>query len=115
MTDDRDPKLQALFAEAEEDLSAGDFTANVMNDVAGLKRRALILRLCAGLALVACAWLLAMPLQDAASHLSQGLMTPLIGLENPLLAQLLLPLNNVAFPIALALLGLRFIRRRLFS
>ncbi|MCP4315502.1 MAG: hypothetical protein GY789_05625 [Hyphomicrobiales bacterium] len=115
MTDNRDPALQALFAASEVELPGEAFTAGVMEKTNGMKRRAIFIRLFAGLALVACAWFLSMPVQHVVNLLAQALTTPLIHLHDQLLAQILLPLNTAAFPVALAVLALRRIHRRLFS
>lgn len=45
MTDERDPALQSLFAEARQDLPADVFTAGVMSEIDRLKRRAIVIRL----------------------------------------------------------------------
>ena len=115
MTDDRDPTLQALFASAEQDLAREAFTAQLMLRVDKLKRRKIMTWICIDLLLVACAWLLATPLQTAVNFLIPGLSTSLIGLDNRLLAELLLPVNNVASLLALLLIGVRSTYRRLIS
>ncbi len=112
MTDERDPTLQALFAGYEQDLAADEFTAQVMANIDKLKRRAMLAWVVFGLTLAACAWLLATPLQHGVNLLTEGLSVPLVDLEEPWLAQLLLPLNSVAGAVAIGLIGLRFTFRR---
>ncbi|MDP6566239.1 MAG: hypothetical protein QF578_15535 [Alphaproteobacteria bacterium] len=115
MTDDRDPALQALFAEVQQDLPADAFTAQVMSRIDRLNRRRAIAWICAGLVLAPGVWWITGPLQDAVLLLAQGLAVPLIDLENRLLADVVAPLNNVASVFALALLGLRAAYRRVSS
>ena len=115
MTDDRDPELQALFASAEEDLPGEAFAAGVMAGTRRVNRWKILVRVAAALAVIVCAWIVYLPAQDAVSLMMHGLTAPLIAVQNPLISQLLLPLNSAAFPIALAWLVLRRVRRRLFS
>ncbi len=115
MTDDRDPMLQTLFANAEQDLAGEAFAAQVMSKTGKLRRGAVVGWVCAGLVLAACAWLLATPLQDTVHLLTQNLTLSLISLDDLLLAQVLSPLNNVAFVVALGLIGVRIVYRKIFS
>ena len=115
MTDERDPALQALFAETDRDLPAEAFVAGVIERADRQKRRAIVVRILAGLLVAVCAWLLASPLQEGAALLTRGLATPLLDPGNPLLGQLLLPVNSVAGLVALAIIGLRAVRRHLFG
>ncbi len=115
MTDDRDPHIQALFAGAEEELADEAFTAAVMARAAVLGRRATLWRVVLATAVIFVALLFAGPLQDAVALSVSLLAHPLVAVSDATLGQLTLPVNNVAFPLALALLALRAIRRRLFS
>ena len=115
MTDDRDPALQVLFAEAERELPAEGFSAQVMTRIEAQGRRAWFARMALGLALAGCAWLLAAPLQEAANLLVQGLASPLIPIDDRLLGEMLLPLNNVAAAALLGLAGLGLAYRKIFS
>ncbi len=115
MTDDRDPLVQSLFADAAEDLQDDAFTAAVMARLAKLQRRAILRRVMLAAALTFAALLLAAPVQEVVVPLVQLLAGPLVAVENQTVAQLILPFNTVAFPLALGLLVLRAIRRRLFA
>jgi hypothetical protein len=86
-----------------------------MSQIARRKRRAVIAWICVGLTLITSAWLIATPIQDAVYLLTQGLTLALIDLDNRWLAQLLLPVNNVAGVLALGLMGLRIAYRKIFS
>lgn len=114
MTEDRDPLLQSLFANAEQDLREETFTNQVMVRAGQLRRRSLVMWICVDLAIVICVWLLAAPLQAAVNLLLPSLTTSLVDLDNRLLAELLLPVNNVASVLALVAIGLRSAYRRLF-
>ena len=115
MTDDRDPTLQALFADAQQDLRDDPFAEQVMEKVARLKRRRALGWIGVDLLLVVCVWLLAEPLQNAVYLIMPRLTTILVELENRLLAEILLPVNNVASVLVLGLMALRSAYRRIFS
>lgn len=115
MTEDRDPTLQALFANTEQDLAGAAFTAQVMAQTDRLRHRAIFGWICAGLVFAAFAWLLAAPLQAAVSLLTHSLAQSLINLDDGWLAQLLSPINSPMILIALGLIGLRFTYRKIFS
>ena len=114
MTEDRDPALQNLFAELDRELDAEPFTADVLAQMDRLKAWTTFGWICGGLVLVALAWLLAVPLQFGAHLLTQSLTLPLIELDNRGLAQILSPVNNFAIFLALGLLGLRSVYRKIF-
>ena len=115
MTDERDPALQTLFADATEELAGKAFTAQVMSRIDGRRQTAWFAWISVALVLAACAWLLALPLQEAAHFLTQSLTLSLIDLDDRLLAQLVSPLNSVAGALALGLIGLRIAYRRIFA
>ena len=115
MTDDRDPVIQSLFAEAEEELAGEVFTDRVMLQSGKLRPVALIGWLGIGLAFVAGAWLLATPLSDAVLLLTRGITFPLVGLDDRWLAELIAPVNNVASVIALGIVGLRIAYRKILK
>jgi len=114
MTDERDSDLDALFAETEEELPADAFVAGVEAGVARQKSRNLALRIAGCLGVLMIAVLFAGPVQHAVSALTLALTYPLISLDSPLLAQLLLPINNVAALVAPCLLALWPVYRRVF-
>lgn len=119
MTDDRDPTLRALFANATEDLAGEAFTAQVMSQT-HLKYGAELGKIGFGLALAACVLLLAGPLQDAVQVVSQrlaplSLVVSLIDVDNHYLAQMLSPVNNIASVVVLGLVGLRIAYKKISS
>ncbi len=115
MTDDRDRTLQALFASAEQTLEDEPFTTGVMAKATVLRRQAVLRRVVVLAAIVFAALLLASPVQNAVAMLAGLLTHPLVGIGNSTVAQVALPVNTVAFPLALGLLALRAFRRRLFG
>ena len=113
MTDERDPALQALFAEAEQELAPEGFSTRVMTRLESARRRTVAGWIIAGLVLLSCLWFLAAPLQYAAYQLTGLLATPLINPDEPLLLFLLLPVNNVSTLLVLGLIGLVVAFRKL--
>lgn len=114
MIDDRDPMLQSLFADAQEDLADDGFTARLMSRVDRLARLAQLRRIGIGLLLIICAWFAATPLQMAAWALIRGLSYPLIPLDSGWIAILIAPVNTPAGLLVLVLLSLRTAYRALF-
>ena len=116
MTDDRDPTLRALFANATEDLAGEAFTAQGMAQIK-LRYRVDLAKIGIGLGVAASILLLATPLQDFVQDVTErlaplSLVVSLIDVDNQYLAQMLSPVNNIAAVVALALIGLRFFYRR---
>ncbi len=107
---ERDPQLQAWFAEVAEVPAGDDFTARVMGQTRRLRRRRIVRRVSLGLGLA----LLAVPLQDVAVALTHVLVITLVDLDNALLATLLAPVNTVGSVLSAVLLLLRAGHRRLF-
>ena len=111
MTDPyRDPKIQALFAEAEQDLAGERFTASVIKRVEKKSRRAKVWRWVYG-AIIA---ILAFSLQNSVIPLSTFLVSPLIDVSG-FLAQLLAPVNSLAGLLSLGLIGVRAAQKKLFA
>jgi len=113
MTDDRDSLLQTLFAEAQDDLDGEAFTAQVMARTRSLRYRAAAGWICLALVLVACCWLLAIPLQGFAQLVTQGLDTTLIDLGDSWLAWSFSPVNNVAALLVLSVKAIRVGRKKI--
>ena len=114
MTDERDPALQALFAEAEQDLSGDDFLVGIMERIEVEQKKTALRWLLGAVVLLACAWLLAAPLQEAVGLLTQGLSVTLVDLDNRLLAQVISPINSVAAIVGLGFLTAWGLGRRVF-
>jgi hypothetical protein len=115
MSEDRDATLQALFSEAHEALEPEPFTSEVMTRIERFERRRTYSRIGFDLLLVVAAWLLSEPLQGFVFDLMPGLMSALIEFDNRWLAELLLPINNLAAVLAIGFVMLRSVYRRLFS
>jgi len=109
--DDREPSLDALFAEARRELPPDGFLTQTLRRTDALKRRLFMRRVAIGAALS----LLAMPLQDFALAATPVLMHSLIDLPTGWVAQMLAPANSVAGLLSAVLLTLRAAHRRLFT
>ena len=114
MTDDRDPRLQALFAEAQHALDGETFTARVMARSRFLRYRALSLWGGMAFVLAAGAWYLAIPL-EVAQLLAQALTTTLIDLGDGWLAWVFSPVNNIAALLVLFVKAIRVGRKRIIG
>jgi hypothetical protein len=114
--DTRDPVLQALFVEAEQELAGEALTARVMAKTR-VRRYRLLGTVAAGVLLTfTVVWLaFGMPLFEFALLLSTALTTPLLDLGEGWLALLLLPLNTMASVLLILLRGLRLAQRKIFS
>ena len=110
-TEDRDPQLQALFAQAYAEPAAQPFTEQVLRETDGLRRRALIRRI--GLAVLL--MLIAIPLEDFALEFAQLLIVSLVEVDNQLVGELLAPINSVGGALSLTLLGIRAAHKKLFT
>jgi len=109
----RDPLLQSLFNDAEQELDGTVLTAQVMARTRSYRLLLLTGGASGVLALLAGAWLLfGVPLFDFAVLLSGALATPLFDLGEGWLALLLLPVNTVASLLVLLFRALRIIQKR---
>lgn len=110
-----DPRLQALFAEAEQALDREAFLRDVMASIDRSRHRLLLVW--AGLSIVAIVGLalLASPLITAITMATNLLPASLIEIESQWLQQLLAPINSVAAGIALGVLGIRKFVRWIFG
>ncbi len=115
MTTERDSAVQTLFDVAKHDLAEEPFVTRVMSQVDNLRRRTVIGWIAVGLVLVACAWLLAAPVQDAVQLLAQALSLSLFEVGDRWIANLMAPINSVAGLVGLGLLGLMAAVRKIFS
>jgi hypothetical protein len=107
--------LQALFAKAEQDLPGDDFTSEVMSQIGRQATRATTFRFVFVLLGLCATALLIASLFDATVLVSQWIATPLIALDNSLLAELFFPLNSFAALSSLVFLTMWLIYRRVFS
>lgn len=112
MTDDRDPFLQTLFAEAQHDLDAEAFTSQVMAQTRSRRYRTLAGLACAALILAAVAWYLAIPLEFA-QLITQLLAITLVDLGDSWLAWLFSPVNNIAGLLIISVKAIRVARKKI--
>jgi hypothetical protein len=105
MTDDRDPSIQNLFAEAEEELEAEVFTASVLAQARAFRYRIMAGWSLAALTLALIAWLLGIP-QELPQLIAQSLTATLVDLGDSWLSWLFSPINNIASLILLSVRAL---------
>jgi hypothetical protein len=111
--EDRDPLLQSLFAEAEQELDGSALTAQVMARTRSFRLTLLaggasaLLLLLAGVRLV-----FDVPLFDFAVLISEVLATPLVNLGEGWLALLLLPVNTIASLLVIMFKALRVFQKK---
>ena len=115
-TDQRDPFLQSLFAEAEQNLEGEALTGRVMARTRSFRYLLLGGAAASSLVVLTGAWLLfGMPLFEFAVLISQVLATPLVDLGEGWLALLLLPVNTLASLLVILLRGLRILQKRIIG
>ena len=112
MNDERDPQLEALFADAAAEPPNGDFTDKVMASVASRRRKVMIGRMAIVSLIVLLEVLLSAPVQSTVGVIVDALGTPLIEVSDPMTAMLLAPVNNVGGVLGGVLLLVHFLYRR---
>ena len=112
--DERSPALDRLFAAANREVADDAFVAGVMKRTRTFPARSLVLALAVCLAAAPIAWLVAEPLNDALLWTTQLLSRPVAGTGDGI-ANAVLPMNTVGGALALTLLAVRAVARRLFS
>lgn len=117
MTNERDPRLEALFDAAREELAGKEFAADVMARIGHLRRRTLMGWAAAAVLLLAGAWLVSGPVTSAVSLITRLLPQSLVEIEasDQLFGQLLAPINSVAAVVALGMFVLRFAYKKIFG
>jgi hypothetical protein len=113
MNPERDPVLEALFAQTSQDLVDDGYTARVMEKVERRRRYVTAGRLAIVMAIFGFDLLLSSPLQHSLGALAQVLATPLLNVQNEWLASLLAPLNSIAGVIGMLFLALHMLYRRM--
>lgn len=111
MTDDRDPILQSLFAEAQLDLEGKEFTALVMAQSNRLRNRGIGIAACIALLLATGAWFLAIPL-EIAELITQVLTITLIELGDSWVAWMFSPINNLASLLILGAKAMHMVHKK---
>jgi hypothetical protein len=115
-TEQRDPFLQSLFAEANRQLEGEAFSARVMARTRRLRYLVLTGGAAMLLAVLGGSWLLfGVSLFEFAVLVSQALATPLFNLGEGWLGLVLLPVNTVAGVLVVTLKALRMLHKRIFS
>jgi len=114
MSTARDPDLQKLFAQAEQDFEDDSFAAHVLRQIDHERRRMLLVWFALIILALTCLAFLAAPVFAAFGMATQVLPVPLLKIETEWLRLLLSPINSVAAAIAVAALGLRKFFRRIF-
>lgn len=113
MSDERDPLLETLFAQANAEPVDNDFCDRVMASIERRRRNVLIGRISLVAVLVAFEFLLSAPLQNSVGSAMQVLSTSLLDVGNEWLAAIVAPLNSAAGVIGVLLLGLHRVYRKL--
>lgn len=106
MTEQRDPLLVNLFDQAEQELDGEAITARVMARTRRFRFLLAAGAISVALVLLAGAWLtFALPLFEFAVLIANALTTTLFDLGEGWLALVLMPVNNVASMVIIALRG----------
>jgi len=113
MSDERDPLLDSLFAEAENEQTDDEFTAKVMLSIEKRRRNIITGRIGIVGLLFALEFLLSAPLQNSVGVLANTLSMSLIPIQSEWLAAAFAPLNSIAGLIGMLLLGLHTLHRRM--
>ena len=103
MADDRDPGLQSLFRQANAQLDGEAFTAQLMTRTRNQRLRVVAGWSSVALLLLACIWLLVLPLQEFAQLMTLILTSSLIDLGEGWLSWFLLPINNIGSVLVLSI------------
>lgn len=116
MTDHRDPLLQSLFAEAQQELDGRVLTAGVMAKTRRLSYLLAAGGISAALLLLAGAWLIfAIPLLEFAVLVSQALTMTLLDLGEGWLALVFLPVNNIASLLVITAKAIHLARKKIIG
>ena len=114
MTTSRDPYLQSLFAQAEQDFRNDSFAEDMLQRINREQRKTLLVWFVVIVLALAGLALLASPIFAAIGMATQLLPVSLVEIEAEWLRLLLSPINSVAAAIALAALGIRRFFRWIF-
>ncbi|MDA1372751.1 MAG: hypothetical protein O2971_18620 [Proteobacteria bacterium] len=107
MNEERDPELQALFVDAQQDLQDEAFVARVMASTSKLKLRVFAGAIATAVIALVFAWLFSVPVIDLATIITQSLATQIIAIGDSSAAWLLAPVNNLATLIVVIFKGVR--------
>lgn len=107
MTNEYDPRLQALFAQAEQAFDRDSFAQDVMAHIDRDRRRAMTVWSLIGAIVLVSLAVLAPFLMSTAALVSGLLPTELVQIETTWLRQLVSPVNSIAAAVAVGGLALR--------
>ena len=111
MSAEFDPRLQALFDQAEQPFDGERFLGDIMRKVDKQRHRAILLWSLFGLVVLIGFAFVASPVFAAVDFVSQFLPTSLVDVETEWLQMLLSPVNSIAAAIAVGgLLIVKFFR-----
>lgn len=110
-----DPKLMALFEEAETEFDDATFAEDIMQVIDGQRRKTMLLWSAVMLVAIACLSLVASPVVTALGMATELLPTSLVSIESDWLQKLLAPINSIAAALALGILAIRKFIRRIFD
>ncbi len=113
MSDERDPRLVELFADAGRVTPSAEFTQQVMQRLVRERRRTIVFWGVAAALGIAFAANIADPLFSMIDLTSQLLPTPIVEIETDWLQALLSPVNSIAAAAAVAIFGVRLFWRRI--
>ena len=111
MTEDRDPLLQTLFAEAHQELDGEVFISGVLDQIRS-QRNPLV---AGALLFAAAAWIFALPLLEIAQLITTALSITLVDLGQGWIFWILSPINNIASVLVLAWKAMRIIRNKILN
>lgn len=115
MNTGHDPKLMALFEEAETEFDDAVFAEDVLRTIDGQRRKTMLVWSAVMLVTIACLSLVASPVVTALGMATELLPTALVSIESDWLQKLLAPINSVAAVLALGILAIRKFIRRIFD
>ena len=112
MSDERDPRLEAVFAAAQPEAPNGEFADKVMADVESRRRNIFLTRVALILMIIALEVMLNAPIQGTIGAAINALGKPIIEIANPWMSTALAPVNSAAGIVGVILLGLHFLYRK---
>ena len=110
-----DPRIQTLFAQAEQVLDRDAFLRSVMRRIDRERRRSLLVWAALSIVMIAGLALLAPPVVTALEMATKLLPVSLVDIETKWLQLLLAPINTVAAAIAIGALAIFKFFRKILS
>jgi hypothetical protein len=105
MTNDRDPRLQALFDAAPRASADSQFVAQAMANIDRERRKTIIGWLAAAILFVPVVWWLSEPVVSTLNFASQLMPKSIVEFETDFVAQAMAPINSVMGVAGLLFLG----------